>query len=697
MSYRGLFVCLTLCVAMLMSTGCNSDDNDIVNDINYDDVEMIIEDNIHTEDVVVSTTLDVDGEDKTLLVRMIDGQLIKPEDENSTTTWIGQFQLELFDKQGELRDTVQLNPLFGDEELTFDGRYSFDIRFNDYNRDGNPDFTIGQYESEYNFKYFLFSIKANEIELLIDDPFSASYDRYSTELARQRLPSGFKVWHYDSEIDAHVESEYVLENNQLVRLTYPDNSMYFEQGFEELTIHFIEAEDRITLQFDEKPDHYSRHSIFSPSINHAELSVQLISREISDDDLSIVRQDIVVVNPDATAYHTFPLFEAIVNDTYTVSSVKRILDFVDPLHIVYVAAVGNDKEGGEFEYSVVKMNIISGEKEIIVAELPDVSKEIGYWRGWFSENKKTLNIIGSLGEMWVVDLGNGEVKLAETVFRNDWPFFNSTPSPNGEMFWYMNTSNRHYELYDKYGQFIDHFPFGTGYDAYPALQWSPTSRYATYAFTYERDGKHVIMEGEAYIIAPQEVRVYDDVGKLLYELSTEHMDKDYVEVAGWLPEHDKALLHYYNLERENVFNETAVTKVNSSYALLDLSSGQIEPLTIKSNIDSLRSYERAQLDGYNHLYLIDLDELFIWASDTPVSSLSSANVEQIFWYEVHSENYRQYTLNMLAKQSGVLESVTFDAYNPTINLLANEWLIISQSFSDEVIFKRLPYRTIRED
>lgn len=672
-----------------MSSGCKDDNDNLINDINNEVVDGSIDIITPLDDVVVSTSVDPFADENTLLVRMTEGQLITNED-MITKTWKGHFHLELLNKQNELLDAVPLQPLFGDGELTFDERYRFDISFNDYNRDGNPDFTIGQYENEHNFKYILFSLTENGIEVLIDEPFSASYDRYSTELARQRQPSGFKIWHYDSETQSTVETEYVLENNQLVKLIYPDYSKYFEQGIEELTIQFKETEDGFTLHFDGGLDHYSMKSLFSPAIHHAELSVQLTSREISDDNLSIVRQDIVVVHPDTMAYYTFPLFEAIVNDTYSVSSVARIFDFVDPMHVVYVAVIGNDKENGEFTYSVEKMNIISGEKEVIVAALPDVSKEIGYWRGWFSENKTTLNLIGTLGQMWTVELDSGDVMMAETMFRNDWPFFNSTPSPDGELFWYMNTSNRHYELYDKYGQLIDRIPFGTGYDAYPALLWSPDSRYASYAFTYERDGEHVIMEGEAYIFAPQEVHVYDDEGKLLYDVSTEIVDLDYVDVAGWLPDHDKALLHYYDLERENVFNETVVTKVNSSYALLDLVSGQIKPLTIKSTINSLSSYERAQLDGYNHIYLIDLDEQLIWTSDTPVSSLSSMNDEQMFWYEVDAQTNRLYTLYMLNTLTGALESMTFDAYSPTINLLANRWLI-SQSASNGVMFKRLSF------
>lgn len=99
----------------------------------------------------------------------------------------GDFILELSDEFGNTISTVDLKEFYS-QSLLFSS--TFDIAFDDYNDDGNIDFTIGQYASSNGNEYKLFTLrKDGKIEELPvkDYPYlfiSDTTGRYSTKLIK---------------------------------------------------------------------------------------------------------------------------------------------------------------------------------------------------------------------------------------------------------------------------------------------------------------------------------------------------------------------------------------------------------------------------------------------------------------------------------------------------------------------------------
>lgn len=102
----------------------------------------------------------VNGQNRSLRLKMIQGtyredwaysNLMGPR-------WEGEFVIEVADESGRTVATTSLNAMYG-EPLTF---YSpFTIWFDDYNGDGDPDFTIGQKASTNGNLYRLFTLRSD--------------------------------------------------------------------------------------------------------------------------------------------------------------------------------------------------------------------------------------------------------------------------------------------------------------------------------------------------------------------------------------------------------------------------------------------------------------------------------------------------------------------------------------------------------
>ncbi|WP_340023001.1 hypothetical protein MHI24_28865 [Paenibacillus sp. FSL K6-1096] len=124
-------------------------------------------------------------------------------------SWSGQFRLELTDEQGEALGTFALSRHFS-EELRFGDL--FQIRFADYNGDGNPDFTIGQYGSSNGSLFKLFTLLPDHTirELPVKGAASglliSSVDRYSVKL--DQVEGGFRARHYDNASGNEAETVY---------------------------------------------------------------------------------------------------------------------------------------------------------------------------------------------------------------------------------------------------------------------------------------------------------------------------------------------------------------------------------------------------------------------------------------------------------------------------------------------------------
>lgn len=160
--------------------------------------------------------LPVTGKPQFLSLQLLDGHYSEDWSAASPATgriWSGQFGLVVTDEQGLTVSTFVLSDVFK-EEMSFGQQ--FQIRFGDYNDDGNPDFTIGQYGSSNGSFYKLFTLnKDNSIEQLhitgISELFISSPERYSVKL--EEIDGGFSASYYDNALGKQVDNTYLWQGS----------------------------------------------------------------------------------------------------------------------------------------------------------------------------------------------------------------------------------------------------------------------------------------------------------------------------------------------------------------------------------------------------------------------------------------------------------------------------------------------------
>lgn len=128
--------------------------------------------------------------------------------------WVGEFQIQLSNENGEVTSAIDLN---GFSDVVFNS--FFNIEFDDYNEDGNIDFTIGQYASSNGNVFKLFTLdESGRIEELTikgyPEVFMSGTERYSTKLAK--IKSGFSSTYYDNSIGKEVKQTFVWNGNEFV-------------------------------------------------------------------------------------------------------------------------------------------------------------------------------------------------------------------------------------------------------------------------------------------------------------------------------------------------------------------------------------------------------------------------------------------------------------------------------------------------
>ncbi|XEC95793.1 hypothetical protein AB6A23_04270 [Paenibacillus tarimensis] len=174
---------------------------------------------VETGDIIAEADIDYDvnGDEEKLYVRMVTGELKEEKDPGPFygTYWEGDFQLELVSKDGALLHTLDLNPTFGGESLIFTHNRELNIAFDDYNNDGYPDFSIGQYFSSNGFMYNLFSLTPNGIAVIHQDLFTA--DSSYSVLYPKAGNTSFKNRYYDMENGEYVETLFTWQGDRFVR------------------------------------------------------------------------------------------------------------------------------------------------------------------------------------------------------------------------------------------------------------------------------------------------------------------------------------------------------------------------------------------------------------------------------------------------------------------------------------------------
>ena len=132
----------------------------------------------HMETTIAQSEVDWDGDDKSenLSIVMTEGELQVDDNPGAFEGewYVGKFATRLTDSSGKLLHEYDLTTSFRDGMRFRKGTY--EIAFDDYNNDGYPDFTIGQYATSNGDTYNLFTIKQDGFAELAKGIFSASRD-----------------------------------------------------------------------------------------------------------------------------------------------------------------------------------------------------------------------------------------------------------------------------------------------------------------------------------------------------------------------------------------------------------------------------------------------------------------------------------------------------------------------------------------
>lgn len=152
----------------------------------------------------------VTGKDQRLRIKLVKGRYYEDWYPGPLTgpVWEGEYVAELADEYGNTIAETDLGRFFG-EPLAFNSH--FRLEFDDYNGDGDADFTIGQYASSNGRHFRIFTLRESgeveELPLIDHAPlFISDYtDVHSTRLEKIE-PHGFKIVHYDMSAGKHVES-----------------------------------------------------------------------------------------------------------------------------------------------------------------------------------------------------------------------------------------------------------------------------------------------------------------------------------------------------------------------------------------------------------------------------------------------------------------------------------------------------------
>lgn len=140
---------------------------------------------------------------QTISIVMTEGEFSEQLDAGPYSGWnyVGNFVIEGKDADGNLVSSLDLNEAFGGGNLVFGPMV--ELAFEDYNQDGNLDFTVGQWGTSNGFIYRLFSVNQESeiVALPIEDDlsiFSACFD-YSTFFEKAE-DTVFLVPFYDNTV-----------------------------------------------------------------------------------------------------------------------------------------------------------------------------------------------------------------------------------------------------------------------------------------------------------------------------------------------------------------------------------------------------------------------------------------------------------------------------------------------------------------
>ena len=532
-------------------------------------------------EVLAEAWLDADGDgaEERLVIRMTKG--VKREETEPGpfmgTVREGDVRIELLDAGGAVLHARDVNPDFGGQPLVFDERRDFTLWIDDYNGDGRPEFTLGQYMSSNGFAYSLYDVSADGIRLLWAGIYSGvqAYSKTFRRIGARAFENDF----YNMETGLHEKSVYVWQDGRYVRVTDPDAACdgcrRWDIGGAALV--YAPTEDGFVLAADRHI--YGGFLHLSPPVGGKTYIIQdLITDEAGGVNAGWIFNTAVIVDAAAGGVRVVPLYAAETANLYQAHGIARGHGFLPDGSWVFVAAESGGEAGTR--YQLKKLDPATGETAVLVPELPG-AEEMHYATSWLTRDGSSFVMVGNeTGRMWVADLADGTVTLLKDRFAMGWPFVFVHSSPDGERFWYEDHEREEFRVYDLAGNVLAAVPFPQGFTNHPAVRWSLDGRYAVLPETFDKDLRHIIgNDGETDLAAPERLTFFDRDGRLVRVLERD-ADGESVDLAGWPAAGGGTVL----VERYRLSDETDERghriKTGRRFALLDLKTGRETGLTL---------------------------------------------------------------------------------------------------------------------
>lgn len=183
------------------------------------------EDSSLLTDVTISESAvdwDKDGKMEKLLIKMTEGKLVNYPDPGPIEgdCYVGQFAVVLVDEAGNVLQSHDLGMDFegNRSDLTFrKDQLPFDIPFDDYNGDGNLDFTIGQYATSDGNIFNIYTIQPEGISRIGGPIFTSDKDGYYSTRYVKKPPSSLLNRYYDNSRGETFESTFEWINDAFVK------------------------------------------------------------------------------------------------------------------------------------------------------------------------------------------------------------------------------------------------------------------------------------------------------------------------------------------------------------------------------------------------------------------------------------------------------------------------------------------------
>ncbi|MFC4305450.1 hypothetical protein [Cohnella boryungensis] len=560
---------------------------------------------------VAEKDIDIDGDGRMekLTLVLTEGELRNEREPGpfQGEYYVGSFDAVLADAEGAEMQRMDLTPSFS--ELMQFRKGSFELIVNDYNRDGHPEFTLGQYGSSNNFIYNLYAIKPGGFEIAAKSLLVAASE-YSIPLNKMST-GAFQYQYYDNSKGSWIE------------VTYAWDGMAYRKAMEKAAEHVIgsEEEEEASTRLTFIPASYGFDLAFNADyhVNADEIItvdgkavVPFTSVLSMDDKTEKIRRQLEFIEPETrrSVLHT-KLTDAVTTNGYGSSSELKSYGMLDGSRLVYANAA---EQNGRLLSRYETLDLNTGvQKTLVSGGVDKLGEQDFYARNWLSPsgNKLVLNQYRT-GLLEVLDLKEGTVRAFQGKYAHSWPVFMTVPSPDGTLFWYEDIEKREFRLIDLDEKRIASVAYPDGLFDYPAWAWSEDSRYTAFHYTFDKSRKHVISLEETEDIAPQGIKVYSREGRQVASLKSDSDRDEYVEIAAWLPDGRTILLRYFHLDREAGRKES-LPMLDVGYRIYDLVSGTFTSLDTVEDLEGMRSSDLiVATNAKGQGFLLDRKSQRVW-------------------------------------------------------------------------------------